>query len=584
MSGVRADSALTDSVADRAGADGATARRAAPRGDPGEPVFVDATAEAGLAFAHRNGMTGERWLVEIMGAGVALVDYDADGDLDVFLIQGGSLDPARRAGEAGDRLLRNELIGSGGAASTAGALRFVDVTGSAGLAESGYGMGVATGDYDGDGWPDLYVTNWGPNELWRNRGDGTFERRGAGAGVDDARWGVAAAFFDYDRDGDLDLWAGNYVDFSASTHKPCVSALGVADYCGPLTFEPQADVLFRNRGDGTFEDATGPAGLAAVRPRPALGAAVLDADGDGRLDLYVANDQTANDLWRNLGDGRFAEEALLRGCALSGDGKPQASMGVATGDSDLDGDEDLFLTHLTEEHHTLYANDGAGSFEDVSARAGLVAATFPLTGFGVGFLDYDNDGVLDLASVSGAVKLIPDQVAAGEPLALRQPGQLLHGTGDGRFTAAALPAGAALRAPAVGRGAALGDVDNDGDVDLVVTENDGPARLLRNDVGSRRSWLGLRVVEPIASGRDRDALGAWVVVRRRSARALSRRVHTAGSYASAGDPRLLFGLGEPGGAGADLEGVDVTWPDGTTESWSALEIGRYHVLRRGEGS
>jgi hypothetical protein len=517
-------------------------------------------------------MRGERWFVEIMGAGAALLDYDDDGDLDLFLVQGGSLDPEARASEPGDRLHRNDL-------DAAGAPRFVDVTAAAAVVESGYGMGAATGDYDGDGWIDLYVTNWGANELWRNRGDGSFERRGEAAGVDDTHWGVPAIFFDADRDGRLDLFVGNYVNFSAATHQRCMSALGVLDYCGPLTFTPQPDLLYRNAGDGTFTDVSGAAGLRAAAPLPALGAAVGDFDADGWLDLYVANDQTPNHLWRGLGGGRFEEVALGAGCALDAEGRPQASMGVTIGDGDGDGDEDLFLTHLTEEHHTLYTNDGRGFFEDASARAGVVAPSWPLTGFGVGWIDFDGDGQLDLLSTAGAVKLIPSQVAENDPLALRQACLLLRNTGGGRFAEVTQPADSPLAVETVGRGAAFGDVDNDGDTDVVLTANDGPVRLLLNQVGSRASWLGLRLVERTAGGRDRDVLGAGVTLRRTGAPALWRRVQTAGSYASASDPRVLFGLG-----GSDaIESVEVTWPDGTLEQWRELSPRRYHTLRRGEG-
>jgi hypothetical protein len=551
---------------------GAAAPASSPASDR-DPIFVDATASAGLDFVHRNGMTGDRWFVEMMGSGAALLDYDGDGDLDLFLVQGGSLDSGARAGEEGDRLFRNDL--------EAGTVRLIDVTAESGIAESGYGMGVATGDYDGDGQVDLYVTNWGSNELWRNRGGGRFEARGAAAGVDDPGWSVPAVFLDFDRDGALDLFVGNYVDFTEATHKRCLSALGVLDYCGPLTFQAQPDVLYRNRGDGTFTDVSGAAGLRSAPPRPALGALAGDFDADGWLDLYVTNDQTVNYLWRGTGDGRLSEDALGSGCAVDAQGKPQASMGVTAGDADGDGDEDLFITHLNEEHHTLYTNNGKAVFEDTSGPSGLVTPTWSHTGFGTGWIDYDGDGLLDLLAVSGAVKSIPEQVAAGDLLPLRQPGLLLRNLGNGRFTEVVLPAEAPLRSAIVGRGLALGDIDNDGDTDAVACANAGPARLLLNQMGNRLPWIGLRAVERTVQGVDRDVLDAWVGVRRAGGQpVLWRRVRTAGSYASASDPRLLVGLGE----GGVVAGIEVRWPDGTTESWGGLEVGRYHVLRRGEGS
>ena len=539
-------------------------------------VFEDRTAAVDLHFDHQNGMSGERYLVEMMGAGVALLDFDNDGDLDLYLVQGGELKREREEGargdQAGDRLFRNERVSAPNGESS---FRFVDVTSESGIEGNFYGMGVAAGDYDGDGWIDLYVTNWGPNQLWQNNGDGTFREQAVAAGVADPRWSVPAVFLDFDRDGLLDLFVGNYVDFSLSEHRSCKSALGIAEYCGPLSFQPVANSLYRNLGEGRFSDVSVDTGFA-VAIGATLGALAADFDSDGWLDLYVANDQMPNRLWRNEGRGVFSEQALSSGCAVNAEGRPEASMGLAAGDYDNDGDEDLFVTHLSEETHTLYLNDGTGVFEDASTRAGVGAPSWELTGFGVGFIDVENDGLLDLLTVSGAVKVIPEQAAAGVALPLRQRGQLFSGLGSGAFAEIDLGVESPLRRSGVSRGAAFGDLDNDGDTDVVVTENGGPARVLVNIVGSQGAWLGLRVTE---GEPKRDALGAWVGVFRSGLPPMWRRIRSDGSYASASDPRLLFGLG----ADPRVERVEVRWTDGEVESWTGLEAGSYTSLHKGEG-
>ena len=432
-------------------------------------------------------------------------------------------------------------------------MRFVDVTAASGIVEAGYGMGVAVRRLRRRRLRRSLRHQLGPNELWRNRGDGAFERRGAAAGVDDPGWSVPAVFFDADRDGWLDLYVGNYVDFSAATHKRCLSALGVLDYCGPLTFEAQPDVLYRNRGDGTFEDVSGPAGLRAAPPMPALGALSLDVDDDGWLDLYVANDQTPNYLWRGSGDGRFTEEALASGCAVDADGKPQASMGVTAGDYDGDGDEDLFLTHITEEHHTLYVDGGGGVVRGRHHHRGAGGSDLrrPHPSFDRG------GGVFEDSAPrgTGRAHLGPHRVRhrldrlrrrrVARPAGDEWSGEDHSRSGDGGRSAAAAPAGPAPAQPerrplrrralaagdplaraVVGRGLAFGDVDNDGDADVVITENNGPARLLLNQVGNRRPWIGLRLVERAGSGRDRDVLDAWVAAsRRRTAGAAPAGAH-----------------------------------------------------------
>ena len=560
------------------------AHTAAPAGAP-PAIFVDATERTGLVFHHFNGMSGETYMAENLGAGVALLDYDGDGDLDVYFVQGSMLNPAKTEKDTlfppkhplplTDRLFRNDLrVLPGGGRE----LRFTDVTVEAGLKPApGYGMGVATGDFDGDGRTDLYVTRLGPNQLLRNRGDGTFEDLTAKAGVQDERWSVPATFLDYDRDGRLDLWVGNYVAFTVAAHKPCFADTGGKDYCGPSAYPPQTDRLFRNRGDGTFEDVSAKAGITRA-DGGALGVVAADFDGDGWTDVYVANDELENQLWRNRGDGTFEDAALLGGVAVSAEGHAESSMGVDAADYDGDGDDDLYIANLTAQTHVLYQNEGGGLFRDARREAGVSAPTFKFTGFGAGFLDYDNDGRLDLFIANGAVRKIEALVRAGDPYPLHQTNLLLRNVG-GRFEDVTSRAGEVFARSAVGRGAAFGDLDDDGDTDVVVSNNNGPARLLLNvlnEAGSAAPWLGLRLV---AGEPGRDALGARVEVVRTGKPSLWRRAYSDGSYASASDPRVLVGLGD-GGA---VEKVRVRWPSGRVEEWTGVKSGVYTTLKEGTG-
>jgi len=542
-------------------------------------VFTDVAERVGLDFVHFNGMSGEKYMVEMMGPGGAFLDYDDDGDQDVFVLQGRMLGDGKTIEDAlippkgplRARLYRNDLErGRDGAA----VVRFVDVTDASGILADGYGMGAATGDIDNDGDVDIYVTNFGGNRLFRNNGDGTFEDVTRSSGTEERRWSVAAAFFDLDRDGWLDLYVGNYVAHRTASNKRCFAEAGYVDYCGPKAYDPEPDRLFRNRGDGTFEDVTRRSGLGSAFG-PALGAIPLDANGDSWPDLYVANDGAPNYLWINRGDGTFVEDALLAGCAVNRDGAPEASMGVDAADFDNDGDEDLFMTHLSRETNTIYVNDGHGAFEDATVRTGLGAPRERCTGFGTAWLDYDNDGRLDLVVVNGAVTLIEESLAAGDPYPLRQKKLLFRGGAAGVFEDVSARAGPAFELSEVGRGAAFGDVDNDGDTDVLVVNNAGPVRLLINRVGQDRRWIGLRLVT-----RDgRDALGAWAGVFASDGTTRFRRVRTAGSYASANDPRVLFGLGDA----TRVERVEVRWPDGSAEQWSDLPIDRYATLAQGTG-
>jgi hypothetical protein len=536
-----------------------------------EPLFLESAAATGLAFTHVNGASGKYHLPEMMGSGVALLDYDGDGDLDVFLVQAGSLDGSTDAGASTSRLFRNDLTPSNDGRRT---LRFTDVTARAGVGLEAYGMGAAVADYDDDGDLDLFVTSFGPETLFRNNGDGTFSDVTAEAGVSDALWSTSAAFLDYDRDGDLDLFVANYVDFTLAGNKTCADALGARDYCGPRSYHPVPDRLYRNEGNGRFSDVSERAGVLRA-DGAGLGVAVGDFDGDGWLDLYVANDATPNQLWINRRDGTFVDEGPLSGAALNAAGNPEGSMGIASGDFDADGDEDLFVTNIVGETFALYVNDGRGNFEDARVRAGLGAPTAAFTGFGADWFDYDNDGWLDLFVANGAVNIVEAQ--RGEPFPFRMRNQLFRNDGAGRFVETSASGGPAFGRAEISRGAAFGDVDNDGDTDVVVTTSGGPVRLLLNQAGRASHWLQVALEQGPG---NRRAFGARVGVERAGRPTLWRRVRTDGSYLSASDARVHFGLG----ASAEVDAVLVEWPDGRSERWTGTAADRLLRLRRGTGS
>jgi hypothetical protein len=547
---------------------------------PAEGIFVDEAGASGLEFQYFNGMAGDYLFPEIIGGGGALFDFDNDGDLDVYLVQGRLLGEGSTVSDAliapqgplHGRLFRNdlEILPDGGRR-----LRFAEVTAGMGVEADGYGVTVATGDYDNDGWIDLYLANVGSNQLLRNQGDGSFSDQTGASGTDDPRWSVPAAFVDYDRDGWLDLFVGTYVDYSVERDKECRTMAGAADYCGPLSYNPAPDRLWRNRGDGTFENVSERAGILAAWGT-ALGVVATDLNGDNWPEIYVANDGVPNQMWVNQRDGTFRDEALLSGAAVNMMGRPEAGMGVTAGDFDSDGDEDLFLTHLDRETNTLYRNDGEGFFEDATVRVGLGQPSWKATGFGTAWLDFDNDGWLDLVTANGAVH-VPEEGAGDRLFPLDQPNQLFRNLGDGRFEEVTDRAGAVFGLSEVSRGLATGDVDNDGDVDILLVNNSAPTRLLVNRLGQRRSWVGLRLTEGTP---PRDALGARVGLVLSGSRTLWRRVSTGGSYASASDPRLRVGLADFAGALA----VRVHWPDGS-RSLHSLAAEHQHVLyHRREGS
>jgi hypothetical protein len=544
-------------------------------------VFIETARAVGLDFHHYNGMTGQMYLAEIMGSGAALLDFDNDGDLDIYMVQGTTLEPNtspgatlfpwRGSGQPCGRLYRNDLAAD---AKTTGKLRFTDVTNESRIAATGYGMGVAAGDFNNDGRIDLYLTNVGPNIMLRNNGDGTFTDVTKETGTDDARWSTSASFFDYDRDGWLDLFVTNYMDFSVAKNPACYADTSARDYCGPSAFRPVPDRLFHNKGNGTFEDVSVASGIVKEFGS-GLGVVTADLNRDGYIDIYVANDGDPNQLWINQKNGAFKNEALLAGAAVNRDGLAEAGMGVDAGDFDGDGDDDIFLTHLMEETNTLYDNLGNGMFEDRTVETGLGRQTRRFTGFGAAWFDYDNDGWLDLLSVNGAVRTLAHLAGKGDRYPLGQPNQLFHNTGKGGFIETSSQAGDSFQLLEVSRGAAFGDIDNDGDTDVLICNNNGPARLCLNQIGNRRNWLGLRMV---GGKHNRDMLGARVEVVTGKSMSLWRRARTDGSYLSSMDPRVLVGLGDA----QSVEVVRVFWPSGAIDEWRNPLINRYVTLKERE--
>jgi hypothetical protein len=567
---------------------GCSADRRAPGSDRSEGIgataassqrdwFVDRAEETGLKFVQFNGMSGEFYFPEMLPGGVALLDYDNDGDLDVYLVQGQMLGEGKPLSHAPSgplplrgRLYRNDLQVHADGTRT---LHFTDVTDQSGIEARGYGMGVATGDFNNDGCVDLYLTNLGRNQLFRNNCDGTFTDVSKQSGTDLSGWSVSATFVDYDRDGWLDLYVGTYVQYDIKADQKCTGLTGRRDYCTPAVYRPQGDRLYHNNRDGTFTDVTAKA-LRGGPFGPALGVVAADFNNDGWPDIYVANDGQENVLWINQRDGTFKNMGLLSGAALGSDGKPKGSMGVDAGDFDNDGDEDIFTTQLPSEGNNLYVNDGSGLFEDMSVPSGLGPLSLGHTGFGTAWFDFDNDGWLDILAVNGAIEAAKER--GNDPFPYDERNLLFRNLRNGRFEDVTSQAGAVFKLSAVSRGAAFGDIDNDGDIDVVVGHINGPVQLLINNIGNRNHWLGLRLV---GARTPRDMLGARVEIIRKNRPTLWRRARADGSYASANDPRVLVGLGDS----TEAPRVRVHWPSGGTEEWPAMAIDRYSTLQEGEG-
>ena len=541
--------------------------------------FVDRAQETGLAFVHFNGMSGALYYPELMAPGVAMFDYDNDDDLDVFVVQGEMLGAGKTLDDAlrppsgplplKARVYRNDLQVRDDGART---FKFTDITDQSGIDVRGYGMGVATGDINNDGCVDLYVTKLRRNQLFRNDCDGTFTDISRQSGADDSGWSVSATFVDYDRDGWLDLFVGHYLNYSTEHNARCHGVSGTPDYCPPSVYRAQPNRLFHNNRNSTFTDVTAAAGMAEDFGG-ALGVVAADFNSDAWVDLYVANDGRPNQLWLNQRNGTFGNTALLAGVALSVEGFAKSSMGVDAGDFDNDGDEDIFITELTGQGSDLYVNDGLGTFEEQSRQTGIHVLSLRYTGFGTAWFDFDNDGWLDILTVNGLVTRRVEQL--NEPFSLEQRMQVLRNAG-GHFEDVTDRAGAVFELEGVGRGAAFGDIDNDGDVDVIVANDNGPLRLLVNQLGNRNHWIGLRLV-----GRGgRDMLGARVSVVRKDGPTLWRRARADGSYASANDPRILVGIGD---SSARPSAVRVQWPDGRSEEWTNVAIDRYTTLKEGTG-
>ena len=524
----------------------------------GPPWFEEQAAARGLVFTHRSGHHDRFLLPEIMGGGTALFDMDGDGDLDAYLVQSGDV---RRPGEkgSGNRLFRNSGDG-----------RFNDVTSGSGADAAGYGMGVAAGDYDNDGDIDLYVTNLGSNVLLQNDGTGRFRDVTAAAGVAGSGWSMSATFLDYDADGRLDLFVTRYIDWSPSSELECYSLTGVPDYCAPRNYDaPTSDLLFHNNGDGTFTDVTARAGLQASVGN-GLGVVAADFDADGRIDVFVANDGTPNHLWLNQGDGRFTDTALVAGVAIDLDGAPKAGMGVHAADVDDDGDEDLLVVNLDTEADSFFRNDGR-FFVDATAAAGLRLASRRFTRFGMAMLDFDNDGRLDLYEANGRVGR-QSELFSSDPYA--EPNLLFRGAAGPRFEEVTPRGGTRTLLVATSRAAAFGDIDNDGGIDIVVSNRDEKPYVLHNVVKGRAHWVMFRVLDE----HGRDALGAEVSMTVGS-RSIRRDVRTAYSYLASNDPRVHVGLGTE----TAVRDVSVRWPDGKRERFGDIAPDKIVVLRRGAG-
>ena len=523
--------------------------------------FVEAASEAGIDFRHENGATPEKYMPETMSGGGIFFDYDDDGWLDIFLVNGGSFVDESIAAGATHRLYRNNGDGT-----------FIDLSAESRIGVSGYGIGACAADYDNDGRVDLYVTSMGPNRLYRNNGDGRFSdvTDPAGAGYD--LWSASCAFGDVDNDGHVDLYVTNYVDFAVDNNKPCLHTGDVPVYCHPNVYNGRSDVLYRNNGDGTFSDVSRESGIHNTGGK-GLGVVFADYDRDGWTDIYVANDSVPNFLFHNNGDGTFEEVALFAGVAVDRAGKPLAGMGTDMGDIDGDGLPDTFVTNLATQTHNLYTNLGAGLFMDSTYESGAGNATLPFVGFGAVFADVDNDGDLDIAVANGEV--IDNVALFQDNRTYPQRNLMLANDGTGHFTDVGPESGPGFALEKVGRALAYGDIDNDGDLDLLIVNVGQTADLLRNDGNNAHRSI---LVRTVGSESNRDGIGAELTLSVGDRR-LVRHVKAGSSYLAQNDMRVHFGLGDAMAA----ERLEIHWPSGQVDTIVNIEANQIVSVREGEG-
>jgi hypothetical protein len=533
---------------------------AALRSANGEPQFTDVTAAAGIHFRHNSGAFGKKYLPETLGSGAAFLDFDNDGWQDILLVNSRNW-PGRPGGPSYPALYRNNRDGT-----------FTDVTRDAGLAVEMYGLGVAAADFDNDGNVDIYVTGLGPNHLFRNTGNGHFEDVTARAGVGNPGFSTSALWFDYDRDGRLDLFVGHYVQWSIEADLYCTLNGRTKSYCTPESYKGQSPTLFRNKGDGTFEDVTRKAGLYDPTSKT-LGVALIDYDNDGLLDLFAANDTQPNRLYRNKGDGTFTDVAVMAGVAFNDAGAARAAMGVDAADYDGSGRQSLIIGNFSNEMMALYSNEGKGLFIDEAPTSAIGRASLLRLTFGCFFFDYDLDGRLDIFAANGHVA---DDIASVQPtITYAQPPHLFRNLGGKKFEEMSARVGAAFAKPVVGRGAAYGDFDNDGDLDLLVTTNNGPARLLRNDGGSNHK---LRVTI-VGVSSNRDGIGTKVRLVHDGGTTPWEMVKTGSSYLSQSELPLTFGLGSR----TKVNSIEVSWPNGKIERLPGVAADQAITIEEGRG-
>jgi enediyne biosynthesis protein E4 len=531
-----------------------------PAADAPGVVFQDATAAAGIRFKHTSGAAGKKYLPETMGSGCAFLDFDNDGDQDVLLVN--SMEWTKAKGTRSlPTLYRNDGKGA-----------FTDATRESGLAVEAYGMGVAAADHDNDGWVDVFLTALGRNRLFKNRG-GTFTDVTDKAGVAGGGFSASALFFDYDKDGRLDLFVTRYVEWSPEKDLFCTLDGKTKSYCTPESYKGASPILYRNRGDGTFEDTTVKAGVQSPTAK-ALGVAMLDFDGDTWPDLIVANDTQPNRLYRNNKNGTFTDVAMTAGVAFSEAGVARAGMGVDAADYDSSGRPSIVIGNFSNEMMGLYHNEGSGLFVDDAPGSTIGQATALTLTFACFFFDYDLDGLLDIFAANGHVADDINRVQAKVQYA--QPPHVFRNLGQRKFEAATPRLGAALQRPMVARGAAYGDIDGDGDLDVLVNVNNGPAVLLRNDGGNRNHYLRVRTVGAVS---NRDGIGARVTVTLDGGRKLQGTVKTGSSYLSQSELPLTFGLG----GATRIAKVEVAWPSGKIDQAAGLAADRTIIIKEGQG-